>query len=188
MLYLPPKYAHDGIALGECMTYSIGFRSPSRGEIAQELLQRIADQAQDTAGSTLYKDPRQEAVESPAEIPAGMLFFAQDAMARALNDPLIMARALGEYLTEPKADVWFESAGAPATEHPGALQLDRKTKMMFDASHIFINGESFLASGKDAKIMRQLANDRVLQGGAFDTLSAQAQELLLDWQDAGWIQ
>ena len=188
MLYLPPKYAHDGIALGECMTYSIGFRSPSRGEIAQELLQRIADQAQDTAGSTLYKDPRQEAVENPAEIPAGMLFFAQDALARALNDPLIMARALGEYLTEPKADVWFESMVASAPEHPGPLQLDRKTKMMFDASHIFINGESFLASGKDAKIMRQLANDRVLDGGAFDKLTAQAQELLLDWQDAGWIQ
>ena len=188
MLYLPPKYAHDGIALGDCMTYSIGFRSPSRGEIAQELLQRIADQAQDTAGSTLYKDPRQVAVESPAEIPADMLFFAQDAMARALDDPLIMARALGEYLTEPKADVWFEAAGAAASEHPGSLRLDRKTKMMFDASHIFINGESFLASGKDAKLLRQLANERVLDAGAFDKLSAQAHELLLDWQDAGWIQ
>ena len=29
MLYLPPHYAHDGIAIGDCQTYSIGFRSPS---------------------------------------------------------------------------------------------------------------------------------------------------------------
>ena len=28
MIYLPPKYAHDGIAVGECMTYSVGFRAP----------------------------------------------------------------------------------------------------------------------------------------------------------------
>jgi 50S ribosomal protein L16 3-hydroxylase len=47
MLYLPPKYAHDGIAEGECMTYSIGFRSPSQSELAQEVLQRLADQSVD---------------------------------------------------------------------------------------------------------------------------------------------
>jgi 50S ribosomal protein L16 3-hydroxylase len=28
MLYLPPHWAHNGIAIGECTTYSIGFRSP----------------------------------------------------------------------------------------------------------------------------------------------------------------
>ncbi|MBY0573150.1 MAG: cupin domain-containing protein, partial [Undibacterium sp.] len=27
MLYLPPHYAHDGVALGDCMTYSIGFKA-----------------------------------------------------------------------------------------------------------------------------------------------------------------
>ena len=43
MLYLPPKYAHDGIALNECMTYSIGFRAPSEQELAAQLLPKIAD-------------------------------------------------------------------------------------------------------------------------------------------------
>ena len=51
MLYLPPKYAHDGIAEGECMTYSIGFRSPSQSELAQEVLQRLAEQAMDPTAS-----------------------------------------------------------------------------------------------------------------------------------------
>jgi len=32
MLYLPPKWAHDGVAVGgDCMTYSVGFRVPQRG-------------------------------------------------------------------------------------------------------------------------------------------------------------
>ena len=41
MLYLPPRYAHDGVAVGECMTYSIGFRSPNRGELAREILREF---------------------------------------------------------------------------------------------------------------------------------------------------
>ena len=30
MLYLPPHYGHDGVALTDCITYSIGFRAPRR--------------------------------------------------------------------------------------------------------------------------------------------------------------
>lgn len=33
MLYLPPKMAHWGIAQGNCMTFSIGFRAPKTSEI-----------------------------------------------------------------------------------------------------------------------------------------------------------
>ena len=44
MLYLPPRYAHDGIAEGECITYSIGFRAPARAELAGD--ERAGDQAQ----------------------------------------------------------------------------------------------------------------------------------------------
>ena len=38
MLYLPPQYAHDGIAEGECMTCSIGFRAPAYRELAGHFL------------------------------------------------------------------------------------------------------------------------------------------------------
>jgi 50S ribosomal protein L16 3-hydroxylase len=33
MLYLPPGYAHDGIAETDCYTYSIGFRAPRFDEL-----------------------------------------------------------------------------------------------------------------------------------------------------------
>ena len=56
MLYLPPGYAHDGTALGECQTCSIGFRAPGRSELARELLQRLAEDADDTAPAVLYRD------------------------------------------------------------------------------------------------------------------------------------
>jgi len=69
MLYLPPRWAHDGVAVGECMTYSIGFRQPARGELARELLQRLAEDAEEAAGDAVYQDPGQPAVESPGGIP-----------------------------------------------------------------------------------------------------------------------
>ena len=46
MLYLPPQWAHNGIAIGECTTYSIGFRSPSYQELAQQFLGYLQDTIQ----------------------------------------------------------------------------------------------------------------------------------------------
>ena len=46
MLYLPPQWAHNGIAIGECTTYSIGFRSPTYQELAQQFLGYLQDTIQ----------------------------------------------------------------------------------------------------------------------------------------------
>ena len=64
MLYLPPRYAHDGIAEGECMTWSIGFRSPQRHELAREILGRIGDHLPDD--ERLYGDAGQPVATQPA--------------------------------------------------------------------------------------------------------------------------
>jgi 50S ribosomal protein L16 3-hydroxylase len=184
MLYLPPKYAHDGIAQGECMTYSIGFRSPSRGELARELLQRLAEDAQDAVGDALYRDPLQVAVAAPGQIPAEMRDFARAALQDALADPLALARAMGEYLTEPKSSIWFEGGGEVTTL--GRVVLDRRTRMMYDEQHIFINGEALRASGRDATLMRQLADQRELAAAQCQRLGAQARALLQSWCEAGW--
>lgn len=192
LLYLPPRYAHDGIAEGECMTYSIGFRIPNRAELARELLQRLAEDAEEEVGVGLYRDPDQPAVDQPAEIPARMLEFAQNALQDALQDSRALARGLGEYMTEPKPNVWFEVRTASAKEAQAlkarGIRLDRRTRMMFDAHHIFINGESFSASGRDATLMRALANGRILSGREVAKLSAQAFELLTSWCAAGWLE
>lgn len=189
MLYLPPGYAHDGVAQGECMTYSIGFRIPNKAELARELLQRLAEDAEDEVGVALYRDPKQSAVDQPAQIPAQMLEFAQQALQDALRDPVAFARGLGEYMTEPKPNVWFAAqAGVvePALSDRG-LRLDRRTKMMFDSYHIYINGESYRAAGRDRVAMRQLANERSLGAGQVGKLSAQAQQLVSSWALVGWL-
>ncbi|MFY3386480.1 JmjC domain-containing protein [Paracidovorax sp. MALMAid1276] len=185
MLYLPPRYAHDGVAEGgDCMTYSIGFRAPSRAELAHEIMARFAEEAADEGATPLYADPRQPAAESPAAIPAGLHDFARAALERALAQPHAMDRALGEYLTEPKASVWFEPGDAGVMLE--GVRLDRRSRMMYDAKHVFINGESYLAGGRDATLMRRLANERQLTARDLARASDDALELLSDWCDQGW--
>lgn len=185
MLYLPPRYAHDGIAQGECQTYSIGFRAPARGELARELIQRLAEDAEDAAGTTLYRDPRQAAVAQPGAVPEALAGFARDAVQAALQDPQALARVLGEYLTEPKASVWFEPGRAPRKLR--GVVLDRRTRMMHDARHIFINGDSYRAAGRDAVLMRKLADDRALSDAQVAAASDDARSLLCDWCESGWL-
>ncbi|WP_338819165.1 cupin domain-containing protein [Acidovorax temperans] len=184
MLYLPPRYAHDGIAEGECMTYSIGFRAPARAELAQELLVRLSEDAVEDEQVQMYRDAKQEAVAEPGAIPAELQAFAKEALERALSQPLALERALGEYLTEPKPNVWFEASDGGAMLE--AVRLDRRTRMMYDAQHIFINGESYRAGGKDATLMRRLANQRYLSAKDIQRASDEALELLSIWCDDGW--
>ncbi len=185
MLYLPPRYAHDGVALDECMTYSIGFKAPATGDLAAELLQRLAQDASEELGSALYRDPGQAAVADSAAVPDALAQFARQALERALGDPLVLARNLGEHLTEPKPWVWFDEADGARLD--GAVQLDRRSRMMYDRNHVFINGESYRASGADARLMRRLADQRRLDARECSRASAGARELLQSWCEAGWL-
>jgi len=58
---------------------------------------------------------------------------------------------------------------------------------MYDARHVFINGESFRAGGVDARLLRQLADRRGLAAAEVSRLSAEARATLDDWADAGWL-
>ena len=183
MLYLPPGWAHDGIAVGEgCMTYSVGFRVPQRASLAGELALRMTDAFEDP---TLYKDAAQSATDTPALIPAGLQAFAEAAMQRLLSDRESLACALGEVMTEPKPKVWFEEPDADWAG--GAVSLDRRTRMMYDEHHIFINGDGFRAAGADARLMRRLADQRGLTLTDLARASADARELLAEWHSAGWL-
>ena len=187
MLYLPPRYAHDGVAQGECMTYSIGFRAPDQVELAQALLQGMAEQLAESLPPKGYRDPGQPASECPAQIPLALQAFAQDALNKALRDPDMLTRTLGEHLSEPAAAVWFKPQESACSLQHGVC-LDRGTRMLYDARHLFINGESFEASGRDAQLVRQLADLHFLDAPACAHLSPGAAQLLLQWLDSGWLQ
>ena len=185
LLYLPPRVAHDGVALGECMTWSIGFRAPDASSLASEVLNRVSVGADDRQPQRLYRDPGQPAVTSPAAIPESMADFARAAVQRLLTEPEAIERALGETLSEPPPQVWFDANTGLCAD--GAVVLDRGTRMLYDQHHVFINGESFRAAGRDARLMRQLADSRQLSAVLRRQASAPARDLITQWCTAGWL-
>ncbi len=183
LLYLPPRWGHDGIAEGgSCMTCSAGFSVPAAGSLARDLLSRFAEEEVDKG--PLYRDATQPASETPAAIPAALQDFARRALARHLAQPRWLERVLGESLTEPKRQVWFEPGLGGIDD---GVRLDARTRMMYDDQHVFINGEAFRAGGRDAMLMRRLADQRSLSAAETRRLSGAAAALLRDWLAAGWL-
>jgi len=184
MLYLPPGWAHDGVAEGECMTYSIGFRAPRRADLAAELVERLV--AETAAGDgPLYRDPRQRATSEPARIPEPLREFAVDAARRLVARTRDLGRALGETLTQPKANVRFDAR--PRRWRAAAVVLDRRTAMLYDGERIFINGASHVATGRDGALLRGLADRRRLEARAVRAASPAASARLREWLSAGWL-
>jgi 50S ribosomal protein L16 3-hydroxylase len=185
MLYLPPLWAHEGVAVGPCLTASVGFRAPARHDLVRELLARLGDGLEAANTPTLYADAGQPATASPAEIPTALQAFAAKAVSRALQQPGALACALGESLTEPKAQVWFQASSQ--CDMSRGFELQRGTRMMYDAAHVYVNGESFAVSGRDGRLMRRLADRRVLTAKEAAQLGVSARECVVEWLQAGWL-
>src|SRR5688572_24329853 len=70
LLYLPPRFAHHGIATNACVTWSIGCRAPTRQEMAARFLEFLQDNVH-LSGE--YRDAGLEGQRHPAAIGADML-------------------------------------------------------------------------------------------------------------------
>jgi 50S ribosomal protein L16 3-hydroxylase len=192
MLYLPPGVAHDGVALGECLTYSIGFRAPTYQELLEPWL---ADFAEHAEVSGRYADPGLHAARRPGALPAEMVGRVHAALARHRPTRGDTQRFLLRYLTEPKAQVVFERPARPlapqrfrAAAARRGLALARPTRMMYARGVVGMNGEIASAPADGGGLLRALADTRVLAPSALDPLPASVQALLHDWYVAGWLQ
>ena len=117
MLYLPPGVAHHGIALEECLTYSIGLRAPSEVGLVAGFLQRAVGSVDQ---SRLYADPDLAPVLEPGEISARALERMRAAVARAAEVPRpAFVRFAGDHLTEPRRP----RAAPPRAVDVGAVAL-----------------------------------------------------------------
>lgn len=192
LLYLPPNVAHEGVALDACTTYSVGFRAPAARELGAALLDRL-DQALDTAAlPPRYDDRGLAPARHPGRIPDRMLDYArQVAPLLRITDALIAA-ALGQSLSEPKAMLAFDPAQPALSRRAfgeslraNGLRLDRRTQFLYRRGTFFINGEAEQASGADAALLRRLADKRCLD--ARTGVSHSAHEILYRWYVYGWL-
>ncbi|WJS97529.1 cupin domain-containing protein [Novosphingobium humi] len=95
ILYVPPGFAHDGVAIGDdCMTYSVGFRAPSRAELAEGW---TAHQVDAMAEDDRYSDPDLRPQSHPGEITAEALDRLHGMVLASLGDRDAFARWFGHY-------------------------------------------------------------------------------------------
>jgi 50S ribosomal protein L16 3-hydroxylase len=196
MLYLPPHIAHWGIAMGDCMTYSIGFRAPSAQELASEFLNFLQDRCQ-LQGR--YADPQLKMQKHPAKISEAMVNQVEGMLSKLAWDRPIVAEFLGQYLTEPKTHVVFTSPRvlslAAFTKQAliKGVALDLKSQMLFHNHDVYLNGEQAIVSKSLAIVMRKIADVRELQpeeltGVQPDTVVfAELMQLLHAWYQAGYL-
>lgn len=191
MLYLPPHYAHDGVAMGECMTYSIGFRMPSYQELGDAFLQFMADSI-DLPGR--YTDPKRKPTKFPAKIDNSMLSHLTAELNKVKFTKDDITIFLGEYLSEPAHSVVFRTPAKPLTPfsfektaRKQGVMLSIKSRMLYYGEHLFINGISFAIEDSDQAILNILADTRKLNGNTLENASTDVWEALYTWYQDGWL-
>ena len=158
MLYIPPGVAHWGIAEGDCMTYSIGFRAPSHGDILTELAQEVAA---GLSNDLRFTDPSLKLQKNPGEISADAITHIQEILAQHFTAENI-ANWFGKHMTERKyaqddlteedeleADDWLAAVveGRQLWRHPAARF----------AFHTDADGTQLFADGQALTCSRELA-------------------------------
>jgi len=177
MLYLPPRYAHDGVAVGECMTYSIGFRVPTNQEWGQGFLNFWHDQID---LQSIYQDAGLKPTDVPASIPNALQEHVLQAIGQMLWSKKDIHRFVGCYLTEPKETVFFEPPSRPMSLKrftevclQTGLVLDAKTQMLYDNEAFYCNGEAWpkttLSEGMQCALC-ELSNLRRLRAEALESI------------------
>jgi 50S ribosomal protein L16 3-hydroxylase len=189
MLYLPPGWGHDGVADGETITASIGFRSAGRDSLGVEVLQQMLDAVRHDDDEPRYADPDQPATQRPARIPAALRRYADASVRRLVDDRGARAVALGQALSEPKPGVWFDAADdAERSDSAGvAVRLDRRSRMLYDERHVYINGETCRMDRRDAKMLQRLADRGRIDGSERAALGGEGRAAIDRWLAAGWL-
>ena len=99
MLYLPPKIAHHGVALGPCMTFSIGCRAPGAREMVTGLLEHVMNEVDP---EERYHDPDLKLSNEPGLLDDSSLRWVQSLIQRVIDDKGAMTNLIGKMLSEPR--------------------------------------------------------------------------------------
>lgn len=193
MLYLPPRVAHDGVAVQEsglCTTYSIGFRAPGSNETVHRWLDWLADTL-DGEDESLPRDPDLGATTAPARMPRRYIQNVRSALARLPTDPDAVAEFAGCLATEAKANtVWNPPtpllARAVFRRQASAqgIRFAAQTRALYDTKRLYVNGEAFEIVDMQ-NFWRAFADERATR--VSQSLPTPVWALLHSWYASGWI-
>ena len=168
LLYLPPGVPHYGVALTECLTWSVGFRAPADRELMAAFLDFLHERL-DPPGQ--YADPRAKPARHAGEIPSALARHIVRTAGRIRWSEAAAREFAGRYLSETKPQAVFAVPRRPlararfvAKAERTGLALDARSRLLFSGSIFFMNGECLRAPPSAIERLRALADRRRLPG------------------------
>jgi 50S ribosomal protein L16 3-hydroxylase len=197
ILYVPPGVAHDGVAVGDdCMTYSIGFRAPSRSELIADFAD---DLVADMDDDDRYTDPGLEAQSNPGEISEAALNALHAMITQKLADRKAFARWFGGYNSTPKyPEVDWAPEEPVSTEdvceylaNGSALARNPASRFSFVRDNadflMFVDGECFECHGDTATFAEMLCAEDIINIAAELAKSDAVQSLIVQLINQGSV-
>lgn len=199
MLYLPPGVQHYGVALEDCLTYSIGFRAPDRNELLGSLAHWLAEHVADS--SARYTDPDLALPAHPGEVSCNVLTRVRQLLdTSVLNDWQLLSwfAAFNTGNSAEQVD-YFDSPDIDESELSGLWQrhgsLVRNPLSRYAYAHdgerlvLCINGECEALAPACLPAVQQLCDQRRI---AYTQVEAHLQQSALrrcwhDWLAAGHV-
>jgi len=189
LLYLPPGWGHDGIALEPCFTYSIGFRAPRGTELGAAFLDFLHQRGLPDAA---YRDPDLVPAAQPAYISRELLGFALAQLGRIRWRRGEVERFLGEYLSTPKPHIVFAAPRRPLARSAFAqrlarssVRLDARTQLLYRGARCYLNGETLSPHPDARRALHALADQRQASGRAL--ARSATRDLIYDWYRRGYL-
>lgn len=197
MLYLPPGVAHHGIAFGECLTFSIGFRAPSQAEMLTDFGGQLM---QDARPDVHYADPDLLPAAHSGEISTAARARARQMLRQQLRPAdETLDIWFGRLMTEPKP--WLRPVPPSRRCMPATLKARLKEGRTLrwhpavrvawfetrHACHLFVDGMHHALPARLAGFAKILGDNRVLEAASLlrYTNNPAAEALLLKFIDAG---
>jgi 50S ribosomal protein L16 3-hydroxylase len=192
VLYLPPGVAHEGVALGECITLSVGFRAPAWQELVEPWFLHLADRTR-LAGR--FADAGAAVTKNPAQLPPGLVDQTWHRLARLRPRRADAIEMLLAQLTEPKPQVIFGRPARPLSATLFAreaaagrlqMQLDARSRCLYSGRRFALNAELVPAKSFDRRLAH-LADHGQLDAQALHGAAPELLARLHEWYVAGWI-
>ena len=197
ILYLPPRYAHNGIAVGDdCMTYSIGFRAPARSELLAHFCDDILADLND---DDRFADPRRSLSVNPGEIAASDLAQLHQMAIEKLLDIDGFGHWFGRFSTTPKYPDHLQAPDQPLTparlrkhlEQGMPLLRNPSSRLAFiqtqNGTTLFADGEAFLCDTHITPLVEKLCAEVSFSTTTDMLQAAAAQPLLLALLNQGTL-
>ncbi|QXD14009.1 cupin domain-containing protein [Rhodocaloribacter litoris] len=99
LLYLPPRIPHEGVALGDCMTFSVGFRAPGPLDLVTGFLE---DRLTRLDARQRYSDPDLTPPVHPGMLGPEVRAYVRAVLRELVRDDQALDEWFGRFITTPK--------------------------------------------------------------------------------------